>query len=99
VEFVGTAIDVTEQAQARIELEKAFEEIKQRTEALRRSEGYLAEAQKLPHTGIVHRSLWEANTKLMRPPVREVDKSVEKSSTQPQLASPIQKNGSKVMAS
>src|SRR5580700_833869 len=27
-EFVGTAIDVTEQAQARIELEKAFEEIK-----------------------------------------------------------------------
>jgi hypothetical protein len=32
VEFVGTAIDVTEQAQARIELEKAFEEIKQRTE-------------------------------------------------------------------
>src|SRR6202047_3961859 len=51
VEFVGTAIDVTEQAQARIELEKAFEEIKQRTEALRRSEGYLAEAQKLTHTG------------------------------------------------
>jgi PAS domain S-box-containing protein len=38
VEFVGTAIDVTEQAQARIELEKAFEEIKQRTEAARRSE-------------------------------------------------------------
>src|SRR6202051_3771580 len=37
VEFVGTAIDVTEQAQARIELEKAFEEIKQRTEAARRS--------------------------------------------------------------
>jgi PAS domain S-box-containing protein len=28
VEFVGTAIDVTEQAQARIELEKAFDEIK-----------------------------------------------------------------------
>jgi PAS domain S-box-containing protein len=27
VEFIGTAIDVTEQAQARIELEKAFEEI------------------------------------------------------------------------
>src|ERR1700732_442431 len=38
VEFVGTAMDVTEQAQARIELEKAFEEIKQRTEAARRSE-------------------------------------------------------------
>src|SRR5467141_3806172 len=38
VEFVGTAIDVTEQAQARIELERAFEEIKQRTEAARRSE-------------------------------------------------------------
>src|ERR1700681_1093299 len=38
VEFVGTAIDVTEQAQARIELEKPFEEIKQRTEAARRSE-------------------------------------------------------------
>jgi PAS domain S-box-containing protein len=38
VEFVGTSMDVTEQAQARIELEKAFEEIKQRTEAARRSE-------------------------------------------------------------
>ena len=31
-------VNVTEQAQARIELEKAFEEIKQRTEAARRSE-------------------------------------------------------------
>jgi len=38
VEFDGTAIDVTEQAQARIELKKAFEEIKQRTETARRSE-------------------------------------------------------------
>jgi len=38
VGFVGTAIDVTEQVRARIELEKAFEEIKQRTEAARRSE-------------------------------------------------------------
>jgi PAS domain S-box-containing protein len=38
VEWVGTTMDVTEQAQARIELEKAFEEIKQRTEAARRSE-------------------------------------------------------------
>jgi PAS domain S-box-containing protein len=36
---------------ARAALEKAFEEIKQRTEALRRSESYLAEAQKLTHTG------------------------------------------------
>jgi PAS domain S-box-containing protein len=36
---------------ARAELEKAFDEIKQRTEALRRSESYLAEAQKLTHTG------------------------------------------------
>jgi PAS domain S-box-containing protein len=43
VEFVGTAIDVTEHAQARIELEKAFEEIKQRTEAARRSERELRE--------------------------------------------------------
>ena len=34
VEFVGTAIDVTEQAQARIELEKAFEEIKSLKERL-----------------------------------------------------------------
>jgi PAS domain S-box-containing protein len=50
-EVVGTVMDVTEQWKARIELEKAFEEIKQRTEALRRSEGYLAEAQKLTHTG------------------------------------------------
>jgi PAS domain S-box-containing protein len=36
---------------ARTRLEKALGEIKQRTEALRRSEGYLAEAQKLTHTG------------------------------------------------
>src|ERR1700722_19646573 len=50
-EVVGTVMDVTEQWEARAELEKAFEEIKQRTEALRRSEGYLAEAQKLTHTG------------------------------------------------
>jgi PAS domain S-box-containing protein len=50
-EVVGTVMDVTEQWKARAELEKAFEEIKQRTDALRRSEGYLAEAQKLTHTG------------------------------------------------
>jgi PAS domain S-box-containing protein len=37
--------------QGRAELEKALGEIHQRTEALRRSEGYLAEAQKLTHTG------------------------------------------------
>ena len=35
-------MDVTEQWKARAELENAFEEIKQRTEALRRSEAYLA---------------------------------------------------------
>jgi PAS domain S-box-containing protein len=50
-EVVGTVMDVTEQWKARAELETAFEEIKQRTEALRRSEAYLAEAQKLTHTG------------------------------------------------
>jgi len=50
-EVVGTVMDVTEQWKARAALEKAFEEIKQRTEDLRRSEGYLAEAQKLTHTG------------------------------------------------
>jgi PAS domain S-box-containing protein len=38
VEFVGTSMDVTEQWKARTELEKAFEEIKQQTEAARRSE-------------------------------------------------------------
>jgi len=38
VEFVGTSMDVTEHWKARTELEKAFEEIKQRTEAARRSE-------------------------------------------------------------
>jgi PAS domain S-box-containing protein len=37
-EVVGTIMDVTEQWKARTELEKAFEEIKQRTEAARRSE-------------------------------------------------------------
>jgi PAS domain S-box-containing protein len=50
-EVVGTVMDVTEQWKARAELENAFEEIKQRTEALRRSEAYLAEAQNLTHTG------------------------------------------------
>ncbi|HJY90089.1 MAG TPA: PAS domain S-box protein, partial [Candidatus Acidoferrum sp.] len=38
VEFVGTSMDVTEQWKARTELETAFEEIKQRTEAARQSE-------------------------------------------------------------
>src|SRR5258705_5759224 len=38
VEFFGIGMDVTEQWKARTELEKAFEEIKQRTEAARRSE-------------------------------------------------------------
>ncbi|HTF62629.1 MAG TPA: PAS domain S-box protein, partial [Edaphobacter sp.] len=38
VEFVGTSMDVTDQWKARTELEKAFEEIKQRTEVARRSE-------------------------------------------------------------
>ena len=37
--------------QTRTELEKALSEIGQRTEDLRRSESYLAEAQKLTHTG------------------------------------------------
>src|SRR3984957_14244242 len=37
-EVVGTVVDVTEQWKARTELEQAFEEIKQRTEAARRSE-------------------------------------------------------------
>jgi PAS domain S-box-containing protein len=50
-EVVGTVMDVTEQWKARAELEKAFEEIKQGTEALRRSEAYLAESQRLAKTG------------------------------------------------
>jgi PAS domain S-box-containing protein len=50
-EIVGTVMDVTEQWKARAELEEAFDEIKQRTEALRRSEAYLAEAQRLARTG------------------------------------------------
>src|SRR5258705_666967 len=37
-EVVGIVMDVTEQWKARTELEKAFEEVKQRTEAARRSE-------------------------------------------------------------
>ena len=51
VEYFGIGMDVTEQWKARAELEKAFDEIKRRTEALQRSEAYLAEAQKLTHTG------------------------------------------------
>jgi PAS domain S-box-containing protein len=38
VEFLGTAIDVTEQVQTRAALENALQEIKQRNEALRASE-------------------------------------------------------------
>jgi PAS domain S-box-containing protein len=44
VEFVGTVIDVTERKQAE-------EERKRAEEALRNSEAYLAEAQRLSHTG------------------------------------------------
>jgi len=51
VEFVGTVMDVTEQVQTRAALEKALQEIKQRNEALRRSEATLAEAQRMTHTG------------------------------------------------
>ena len=42
-EFVGTSMDVTEQWKSRTELEKAFEEVKQRTEAAKRSETALRE--------------------------------------------------------
>jgi PAS domain S-box-containing protein len=65
-EVVGTVMDVTKQWKARAELENAFEEIKQRTEALRRSEAYLAEAQKLTHTGS-----WAVRVPQMENPQRE----------------------------
>ena len=67
-EVVGTVMDVTEQWKARAELENAFEEIKQRTEALRRSEAYLAEAQKLTHTGS-----WAVRVPQMENAQREAD--------------------------
>ena len=51
VEFVGTLIDVTEQWRARSELEDALEELRQRTQALVRSQSYLAEAERLSHSG------------------------------------------------
>ena len=51
IEFVGTVIDVTESWQSRAELQKALDELNARTEALRRSEGYLTEAQRLTRTG------------------------------------------------
>jgi transcriptional regulator with GAF, ATPase, and Fis domain/PAS domain-containing protein len=51
VEFVGSAIDVTEQRQAQEQLEHALQDLRSSTEALRRSEGYLAEAQKLARSG------------------------------------------------
>ena len=43
IEVVGTSMDVTEQWKARAELEKAFEEIKQRAAAARRSERELSD--------------------------------------------------------
>jgi PAS domain S-box-containing protein len=49
VELVGTVVDVTERKRAQEERERA-------KEALRRSEAYLAEAQKLTHTGTWARS-------------------------------------------
>jgi len=65
VEFVGTAMDVTEQVQARTNLVKAFEAIKrlkdrlhdenlalkEEREKLRRGEADLHDAQRLSHTG------------------------------------------------
>jgi transcriptional regulator with GAF, ATPase, and Fis domain/PAS domain-containing protein len=51
VEFVGFAVDVTGQRQAQDKLEQALHELRARTEALRRSERYLAEAQKLARSG------------------------------------------------
>jgi transcriptional regulator with GAF, ATPase, and Fis domain/HAMP domain-containing protein len=51
VEFVGSAVDITEQRQAQDKLERALHELRARTETLRRSEGYLAEAQKLARSG------------------------------------------------
>jgi PAS domain S-box-containing protein len=48
VEFVGTVMDITERKQAE--------------EALRRSEGYLAEAQKLTHTGSWARNVAASHT-------------------------------------
>src|SRR5246500_3874342 len=47
VEFVGTAIDVTERAKARIELEKAFEEIKRLKDRLH--DGNLALREQIDH--------------------------------------------------
>jgi PAS domain S-box-containing protein len=51
IEFVGTAMDVTEQHEARAALETAFEQIKAEETKLRRSEADLYEAQRLSHTG------------------------------------------------
>src|ERR1700722_19399889 len=73
-EVVGTVMDVTEQWKARAELESAFEEIKQRTEALQRSEAYLAEAQKLTHTGS-----WAVRVPQMEDPQREAGAAIPRS--------------------
>jgi len=65
LEFVGAVMDVTEQHEARVALEKALAEMKkseaqlraiiedrkQAEEKLRRSEAYLAEAERLAHVG------------------------------------------------
>jgi transcriptional regulator with GAF, ATPase, and Fis domain/PAS domain-containing protein len=51
VELVGSAVDVTEHRQAQDKLQQALHELCARTEALRRSEGYLSEAQKLARCG------------------------------------------------
>jgi len=55
-EVVGTVMDVTEQWKARTELEKAFEEIKQRTEAVRRSERELRDV-----VNMVPAHVWSAS--------------------------------------
>jgi PAS domain S-box-containing protein len=51
IELVGTAMDVTEQHEARAALQTAFEQIKAEETKLRRSEADLHEAQRLSHTG------------------------------------------------
>ncbi len=51
VEFVGTLVDVTEQHLARMALERENAERRRAEEELRRSEAFLAEAQRISRTG------------------------------------------------
>jgi hypothetical protein len=61
LEIVGALMDVTENTFLYRDLAEREARLVERTKALRRSEGYLAEAQRLSHTGtlVLNATTWQ----------------------------------------